>query len=338
MKKTTVIIPNFNGVHFLAPCLEALYEDTQVPFDLIIVDNGSTDESVAYLQTHNMMPDGTPIRLIKNHKNLGFCKAVNQGIEASDTEYVILLNNDTKVMPGFVKALEEALTSEKNAFSVSALMLQMHQPELIDGAGDYYCALGWAFARGKGRKVTSKRYQTRQEVFSACAGAAIYKKEVFQKIGLFDENHFAYLEDLDIGYRANIFGYRNYYEPTARVLHAGSGFSGSRYNEFKTTLASKNSIYLICKNMPWAQILLNIIFLLPGFLVKTVFFCKKGFGKAYLKGLGKGLSFGISKEGRKHKVRFHKTHLKNYIHIQKMLWQGLIHFLKENMNDSFKEN
>ena len=83
--------------------------------------------------------------------------------------------------------------------------------------------------------------------------------------------------------------------------------------------------------MPWAQILLNIIFLLPGFLVKTVFFCKKGFGKAYLKGLGKGLSLGISKEGRKHKVRFHKTHLKNYIHIQKMLWQGLIHFLKENI-------
>ncbi len=338
MKKTTVIIPNYNGVHFLAPCLKALYEDDQVPFDLIIVDNGSTDGSVAYLQEHDRMPDGRQIRLIFNQKNQGFCKAVNQGIEASETKYVILLNNDTTVLPGFVWALEEALESCEKSFSVSALMLQMNRPELIDGAGDYYCALGWAFARGKGKKATSRQYLRRQEVFSACAGAAIYKKEVFTKIGMFDENHFAYLEDLDIGYRANIHGYHNYYEPAARVLHAGSGFSGSRYNEFKTNLASKNSVYVILKNMPLIQILLNLIFLIPGFLIKTLFFYKKGFGPAYLKGLVKGLKLGISIEGRKNRVTLQKNQLMSYVRIQFMLWQGLIQFLKGVIEDSFKEN
>lgn len=161
-------------------------------------------------------------------------------------------------------------------FSTSAKMLSMKEPEIIDDAGDFYCALGWAFARGKG--MDSGRYTEPSKIFAACGGAAIYRRDVFAKIGYFDENHFAYLEDIDIGYRARIFGYQNGYCPEAIVYHAGSGASGSRYNAFKVDLSSRNSIYLIYKNMPLLQLILNLPFLLLGFLVKTLFFIKRDLG------------------------------------------------------------
>ena len=128
-------------------------------------------------------------------------------------------------------------------------MIQFHDRDIMDDAGDYYCALGWAFARGTGKPA--ENYKKVTEVFSACAGAAIYRRCIFEEIGLFDEIHFAYLEDLDIGYRAKIHGYKNYFAPDAVVCHKGSAASGSRHNAFKVDLSSKNSVYVIYKNMPF---------------------------------------------------------------------------------------
>ena len=324
MKKTTVVIPNFNGINYLKSCLAALNQETSSVFDIIVVDNGSTDGSTWYLK--QQYPQ---ITVISNQSNLGFCKAVNQGIQAAATPYVLLLNNDTKVLHGFVRSLEEAIESGNRVFSVAAKMLMMDQPELLDGAGDLYCATGWAFARGKGKPATKKRYQRRCRIFSACGGAVLYKKEILEKIGLFDENHFAYLEDLDLGYRAAIFGYKNLYEPKAQVLHVGSGFSGSKYNPFKTGLASTNSVYVVLKNMPLLQIILNLPFLLVGFAIKAFFFYRKGMGKAYLWGLRKGLLLGLSKEGRKNRVRFRLKHCGNYVKIQLALWGNLIRRIYE---------
>ena len=142
---------------------------------------------------------------------------------------------------------------ERNCFSMEAKMIQMREPEKLDGAGDYYCLLGWAFARGKDQPV--EKYQKCDRIFSACAGAAIYRKELLEKIGLFDEAHFAYLEDVDVGYRANLYGYRNLFAPDAAVYHAGSAVSGSRHNPFKVELTARNNLYLIYKNMPPLQLL-----------------------------------------------------------------------------------
>ena len=144
-----------------------------------------------------------------------------------------------------------------------------------------------------------------------------------EKIGGLDENHFAYLEDVDLGYRARIYGYHNLYIPEAVVFHAGSGVSGSRHNKFKVDLTSRNSIYLIYKNMPFLQILLNLPFLLVGFAVKTLFFMRKGLGADYLRGLGRGFRLCASEEGRRHKVRFRKEHLPDYIVIQLELWRNV---------------
>ena len=201
-------------------------------------------------------------------------------------------------------------------------MISLHDPYKLDGAGDLYCALGWAFSRGKDQPADA--YEKPDRIFSACAGAALYRREVFEKIGYFDENHFAYLEDMDIGYRANIYGYHNRYAPDAKVYHAGSAASGSRHNEFKVNLSSRNSIYLIFKNMPLLQMLINLPFLLLGYLIKGLFFTLKGMGGVYLKGLWKGILLSASREGRDKKVKFSMKNLKNYCWIQWQLWVNMI--------------
>lgn len=313
--KTTVVIPNYNGRNYLRDCLTSLLEGSVVP-TIIVVDNGSDDESA------DMVKEAFPmVKLIPLPENRGFSAAVNIGIHEAETEYIFLLNNDTVVLKDTIEELEAAMERHPNAFSVAAKMLQMKNPELIDSAGDFYCASGWAFARGKDHRTEVFSKET--PVFSACAGAALYRKAVFGKIGDFDENHFAYLEDIDMGYRANIYGYRSYYAPSSVVLHAGSGASGSRYNKFKVDLSSRNSIYLIYKNMPLLQVLLNLPFLVLGYSVKILFFLKKGLGADYIKGIGKGFRLSFSEKGREHKVRFSWKHLGNYAVIQLQLWANM---------------
>ena len=201
----------------------------------MVVDNASKDGSAEVIR--EKFPKA---RLICLEENTGFCHAVNIGIQNSESPYILLLNNDTKVFSDFIRQLYVAMEKSPRIFSVSAAMLAWDKPELMDDAGDLYTIFGWAIARGKGKPHA--KYQKRAKVFSACGGAALYRRSVLEEIGLFDENHFAYLEDLDLGYRARIHGYENIYEPTARVIHYGSASTGSRYNEWKTRRAAANSV------------------------------------------------------------------------------------------------
>lgn len=315
--KSTVVIPNYNGISYIKNCLDSLQaEREQTDFRVIVVDNHSTDGSKEIVAGEYPY-----VKLIAFDENTGFCKAVNAGIEAADTEYVILLNNDTTVEKGFVSALEKVMEDYPGAFSAGAKMVDMKNPSLIDDAGDFYCALGWAFARGTGKPA--ENYKKVTEVFSACAGAAIYRKSIFEEIGLFDEIHFAYLEDLDIGYRAKIHGYRNYFAPAAVVCHAGSASSGSRHNAFKVDLSSKNSVYVIYKNMPVLQQLINLPLIFLGLFIKWLFFVRKGLGGNYVRGVFSGIKRNYSKEAKKHKVKFQLSHLKCYVGIQWELWKNI---------------
>lgn len=320
-RKTTVVIPNYNGMKYLENCLSFLHRSKGTDFETIVVDNGSEDGSTALIR------DRFPwARVIELGENTGFSGAVNAGIRAAETEFVLLLNNDTMVEPDFVVQLERAMQAHKEYFSVSAKMLSMQNPEIIDDAGDFYCALGWAFGRGKGQD--RGRYTNETKVFAACGGAAIYRRALFDKIGYFDELHFAYLEDIDIGYRAQIYGFCSGYCPKAVVYHAGSASSGSRYNAFKVNLASRNSVYLIAKNMPFLQLLLNLPLLLAGFLIKTLYFVKKGFGFVYIRGLMRGIALACSAPGRAQKVRFKPSHIRNYARIQLQLWANIARLSK----------
>lgn len=313
--KTTVIIPNYNGKHFLKKCLESLTKGRNCA-SVIMVDNGSSDGSCSYVQEH--FPQ---VRLLAFSENRGFCEAVNAGIRAAETEYVFLLNNDTEAAPDCICRLEEAMEKDSRIFSVGAKMLSMQEPDRVDTAGDLYSAFGWAYAIGKGKP--SARYETSRRVFSNCAGAALYRVEYLKKTGLFDEAHFAYLEDVDLGYRARIAGYRNVMEPGAVVYHAGSGSTGSRYNTFKITHSSKNNVYLIYKNMPFLQILFNLPFLAAGFLIKLLFFGLKGHGQDYAKGLAEGVRMCRTEDAATKKVRFRMQNLGNYAKIQLELWANL---------------
>lgn len=316
--KSTVVIPNYNGISYIKNCLDSLLKErVNKEFDIIVVDNHSTDQSLELVQR-----DYPDIKVIAFDENTGFCKAVNAGITEATTEYVILLNNDTTVEIGFVEELEKVMDNEPKAFSAGAKMVDMKNPEVLDDAGDFYCALGWAFARGCGKPAD--KYEEITEVFSACAGAAIYRKGIFEKIGMFDETHFAYLEDLDVGYRAKIYGYRNFYAPKSVVYHAGSASSGSRHNAFKVDLSSKNSVYVIYKNMPFVQQLINLPFFMVGYFVKWLFFLRKGLGKNYAVGVFKGIKRNFSKEAKKHKIRFRWTNFGHYCEIQLELWKNTV--------------
>ena len=330
MSEITVVIPNYNGMKYLPECMTSLCEgqENAPEYEVLIIDNASADGSVEYLEKEWCRKSGVRVSLIPMSENTGFCHAVNLGIRKAQSPYVILLNNDTKVEQGFLRGLYNAIREDERIFSVSAKMLMWDKPELIDDAGDRYCALGWAYSRGKGRPAD--KYEKNVSVFSACGGAAIYRRSVFEEIGYFDENHFAYLEDLDIGYRARIYGYENRYEPAAAVLHYGSASTGSRYNMRKTELSSANNVCVIGKNMPLFQWILNLPFFLLGFGIKFLFFCKKRMGKLYLKGLAEGWKRTVGPVGKQAKVRFQWSHLWNYVKIQWQLYLNVFRILMKS--------
>lgn len=278
----SVIIPNYNGECFLKECLEALKRQTFDDMEVILVDNASTDDSIKLAKELYR-----EIRVIELHDNTGFAYAVNRGIEAAKGEYVLLLNNDTIVFTNFVKNQYKMIKGKPDVFSCSALMIQNQNHELVDDAGDELAVLGWGFAPDRDKPVSGCGVP--HEVFSSCAGAAIYRKAVFDEIGLFDESFFAYLEDMDVGYRARLAGYRNLYNPYAKVYHLGSASSGSRHNAFKVELSARNSMYMMKKNMPVWQYILNLPFIVAGIAIKTVYFAKKGIAGAYIRGIYRGI-------------------------------------------------
>lgn len=316
MHEVSVIIPNFNGKQYLQKCLDSMRNQDFLDFEVILVDNGSEDGSVSFVQEN--YPE---VKILALKENTGFCGAVNAGIQASLSSYVILLNNDTMAEPTFVGSLLKSIKQKPGAFSCQAKMLQMQHPDCMDDAGNYYCALGWAFADGKGKN--QKEYNRERKIFSACAGAAIYRRKILDKIGLFDEEHFAYLEDLDIGYRAKLYGYESWFSPQACVYHVGSGTSGSRYNLFKVRYSSRNNIYLIYKNMPLLQIIWNFPLLCLGFACKALFFMRKGFGKEYIAGIKNGVMISRKNKDKKVKHRSFRT----YIKIQLELYWNIVKFI-----------
>ena len=324
--KVSVVIPNFNGKHFLNNCLKSLNDQKDYINEVIIIDNGSTDGSPEFIK--NIIKDNLNVRndfnfkinLIENDDNLGFSKAVNQGIRNSNSDLVYLINNDVELDKECIPNLIDCINFDESIFSASSKMIQSSNRDLIDDAGDEYTILGWTKKIGNNKDVAN--YTHSREIFSSCAGAALYKKAVFEEIGYFDENFFAYMEDVDIGYRALIEGYKNVYCPNARVFHIGSGTSGSKYNEFKIKLAARNNIFVPYKNMPIPQLIINFLFLSLGFFIKFLFFLIKGYGKEYLAGLFEGLK-NLNKVER---TKYKNKNIKNYFKIELKLILNLFKF------------
>ena len=265
--KVSVVTPNYNGEKFLKNFFESLNQDSDYIGEVILVDNGSTDKSKEFIKNNTF---NFPVNLIENDENIGFSPAVNQGIKNANYEYIFSLNNDTEIKKGSIKQLIDLISSSEDIFSVQAKMLQYDNKDLIDDVGDEYNLLAWTKKTGENHK--SSEFSEVCEIFSSCAGAAMYRKSLLVEMGLFDDNFFAYMEDVDLAIRSRINGYRNLSCPKAIVYHIGSATSGSRYNEFKVKLAARNNVWVVYKNIPIPFKILNFVFLFFGFLIKYLFF------------------------------------------------------------------
>ena len=315
MPKVSVIIPNYNGEKYLRGCIESLRKQDDLDFETIIIDNASQDSDYKWLNEYK------DIIFKQLDKNYGFSPAVNVGIKMAKGEYVLLLNNDTVVEKDFVRQMVKAIEKDQRIFGVSSKMIAYQDHRIMDDAGDEYTVLGWAYKIGDGKSV--ENFIKPRRVFSACAGAALYRKKVFDEMGLFDETFFAYMEDVDVSYRARIYGYYNVYCPEAKVYHIGSATSGSKYNAFKVRLAARNNVYVPYKNMPLVQLIINIPALFIGTLVKYIWFYRKGFGKVYKEGLIEGLK-SLNKVK---KVPYKWKHLAYYLHIEWLLIKNTFKYI-----------
>lgn len=317
--KVSVVTPNYNGERFLKTFFESLNNDSELIGEVIIIDNGSSDNSKDYI---NKGTFNFPVKLIENSRNMGFAPAVNQGISNAKHEYIFSLNNDTEVKKGSIRHMVELISSKEDIFSVQAKMLQYNNKDLIDDVGDEYNLLAWTKKTGENHK--SDEYTQVKEIFSSCAGAAMYRKSLLNELGMFDDSFFAYMEDVDLALRSRINGYRNLLCPQAVVYHIGSATSGSRHNEFKVRLAARNNVWVVYKNIPIPLKIINFIFLFLGFSIKYLFFLKKGFGSVYLSGIGEGLST----RNKIKKTEFKSANIKNYLKIEYRLIINTFKFLK----------
>lgn len=319
--KVSVVTPNYNGKDFLYAYFESLIKNSNEIGEVIIVDNGSNDGSQEFIRNYREKVD-FPIVLIENSQNLGFAEAVNQGISKARYDYIFSLNNDTVVEKSAILELLNLLNTDGRIFSVSSKMVQFNNPELIDDAGDYYTLLAYTKKRGNNQNLNN--FIEVSEIFSSCAGAALYRKDLLEELDGFDSEFFAYMEDVDLGYRARINGYKNLFCPNAIVYHIGSATTGSQYNEFKVRLAARNNVLVVYKNLPTLQKIVNILFLFLGFLIKYLFFLKKGFGPIYLEGLKEGLKT----RNKIKKVEFKSKNWKNYFKIEYELIKNTFKLLK----------
>lgn len=240
----SIVIPNWNGKHFLAGCLDSLLQQTYKPIEIIVVDNGSKDGSIEFLQ------EKYPTVIVPRFEvNTGFSVAVNRGIRESKGEFIALINNDTVVDKAWVEELVKAMGEHPESGSLGCKMLAYDDHSLLDGVGDGYRRGGLPGRIGHREKDTGL-FDNGRYILGACGGAALYRRSLFTDIGLFDEDYFAYLEDVDIGLRAQSAGYKCYYVPTARIYHLGCGTTGSGYSPLVVRLSAQNNFNTIVKNIP----------------------------------------------------------------------------------------
>ena len=241
--RVTVVILNWNGRRFLAPCLDAVLAQTFRDFEIVLVDNGSSDGSVDFLRAHYPQ-----VRLVANAHNVGFAAGNNQAMRASQSEFVATLNNDAVPEPEWLEKLVGAMESDERVGACASKMLFAHRRDVVNSAGIAIDRAGIAWDR-LGGQLDTPSSGALEPVFGACAGAALYRRRMLDQVGLFDEDFFAYMEDVDLAWRAQWAGWRALYVPGARVYHHHSATAGEG-SPFKNRLLGRNKVWLIVKNYP----------------------------------------------------------------------------------------
>lgn len=241
---TYIVIPNFNGKDIIGKCLDSLLSQT-LPVHIIVVDNGSSDGSVEYLEQHYPQAE-----LIKLPRNTGFTGGVNAGIKKATedkAEYVLLFNSDAVADKNWAKELVEAAKDHDDAGIVTCKFMRSDKKH-IDSTGDFYTTWGLPFPRGR-NTVDKGQYDKGEYVFGATGGASLYKPACLEDIGLFDKDFFLYFEDVDISFRAQLAGWKVYYQPKAIAYHE-VGATSSKMGSIARRYSIQNFILTYTKNMP----------------------------------------------------------------------------------------
>ena len=245
-----VVVPNWNGRDWLAGCLDSLAAQTLAPAEVVVVDNGSTDGSL------DLLAERAPaVRTIELGRNTGFAFAANRGIEAVGDELVALVNTDVVLAPDWLERMARALEAHPEAASVASKMVDLHDPSVLYDTGDFLRRDGACEQRGRFER-DGGRFDEAGEVFSACAGAAVYRRAAVLEAGGFDERLFAYLEDVELGLRLRLRGWTCRYEP-ALARHAGGG-SSTRLRRPLLAWVERNTLLLVARWFPlrWAPFVL----------------------------------------------------------------------------------
>lgn len=243
MPLVNVIIPNLNGEALLPICLGSLRKQTFKEFDITVVDNGSKDGSMGLIV--EQYPE---VRTISLDRNYGFAFAVNRGIEATGSKFVSLLNNDIELDPNWLKELSRALADHPEVGACGPKLLRYRERERINVLGIRLNSNGEVEIIGAG-ETDRGQYEEERYVFGVNAGASLYRRSMFDEIGLFDEGFFASFEDVDLSFRAQLAGYKALYVPAAIGYHmVGATIKRKRY--FPTYLNNRNKMLFLWKNLP----------------------------------------------------------------------------------------
>lgn len=245
MKKIYVVIPNWNGAEFISTCLQSLNAQSLKKHQVVVVDNGSSDNSLAVIKKN--FPNVT---VLEFSSNAGFAGGVNRGIRFSleqGADYIVLLNNDAVADKYWLSKLV-AQADENQEVSIVTSKILLADKKHIDSTGDFYTIWGLPYPRGR-NQVDKGQFDDQTDVFGASGGASLYRAELFKQIGLFDEDFFAYYEDVDISFRAQMAGWKVRYQPKAVVYHGLSKTSG-KLGDFARFHSAKNFLLLYNRNMP----------------------------------------------------------------------------------------
>lgn len=242
--KVTIIIVNFNGGEMICRCLAALERQHFREFVTIVADNNSTDGSVSLI--HQQHPS---VMVLPVGANLGFAGGVNHALERVELgQWVALLNPDAFPHEDWLASLISSGQRHPQHAAFGSRMFSDPNQEHLDGIGDAYHVSGLPWRNGHGC-TDSPRYDLEREIFAPCAAAALYRTDALQVVGFLDEEFFLYVEDVDLGFRLQLAGYRALYVPTARVQHLGSAFVGKR-SESQIYHGHRNMVWTYVKNMP----------------------------------------------------------------------------------------
>lgn len=279
-----VVIPNWNGADFIGQCLTSLDRQSLKP-RIVVVDNGSKDNSLELID--ELCPEA---EVLSFPDNAGFAGGVNRGIKPllkDGVEYIALFNNDAVADRNWLKKLVTAAEAHPEAGIVTGKFMRMDKKH-IDSTGDNYSVWAMPFPRGR-NQIDKGQYDTAEYVFGGTGGASLYRASMLEQIGLFDEEFFAYYEDVDISFRAQLYGWKVWYEPEAVAYHLVSGTS-SKLGEFSRFHSTKNFYMLYAKNMParlyWKY---GLLFLVQAarLLASSIL---RGHGMIHIKGIVKAFS------------------------------------------------